>query len=186
MKGGGAVAVEAVWVALIVATAGVASTLLLSHLQSRQRRREKAEDYARQDAVAERLTRRQDAVAAKVAEAATQAAEAAELLLAANERVAAQTAEADRATQARLQQIHVLVNSNLTEAQERELEATRGTLVSMREVVALSRKLGLEPAPDSLRQIESTEARIDILARNLAHKIQQTAVADGAAEPRQQ
>jgi hypothetical protein len=153
---------ESVWVPVLVAViVAVVAPALLSVLTSRQRRAERVEDYARQDAVAAKT------------------AEAARLLLAANERVAAQSAEADRATQAKLDQIHSLVDGNLTEAQEREVNAMRVMLASMREVVALSRKLGLVPAPDSLRQIESTEARIGVLEGNLARKIAQV---EGVAE----
>jgi hypothetical protein len=159
--------VEAVWVALIVAAAAMVGPLLLARQQNR-----------RQDVIAAQAAQAAELLKADNERVAAQAAEAAKLLLAANERVAEQSAAADRATQAKLQQIHLLVNSNLTEAQERELAAMKAMLVSMREVVALSRKLGVQPATDSLSQIESTEQRIAVLARNLEHKMEQTVKAD--------
>ncbi len=98
---------SAVWVALIVAGAGLIGPLLLARLTDRQRRAEKAEDYARQDAV----TR---------------------LLLASNERVATQTEQASEVTNGKLDQIHELVNSTLTGAMEGQLLAVEAQLVMVR------------------------------------------------------
>jgi len=154
---------QAVWVALIVAVAAMMGPLLLARQQNK-----------RQDVIAAQAAKAAELLKIDNKRVADQAAEAAKLLLVANERVAQQTEAADRATQAKLEQIHVLVNSNLTEAQERELAAMKAMLVSMREVVALSRKLEAEPAPESLSQIVSTEQRISVLERNLAHKQAQT------------
>jgi hypothetical protein len=83
--------VEAVWVALIVAGVGLLGQWLL-----------KRQDFARQDQVAER-----------VATAAAQAAQAAELLAVQNERVAAAT----EITNKKLEQVHVIVNQQRTDMQ---------------------------------------------------------------------
>jgi hypothetical protein len=90
-------------VAVIVSTTG---PLLLGYLTDRARRRDKKEDYARQDIVADR------------------AEEAARLLLEENKRVAEATAQ----TQGQLQEIHTLVNSNLTAAMQAELSACEALL----------------------------------------------------------
>jgi hypothetical protein len=55
--------VNAVLVALIVVFGTVAGPLFLSHLNNRQRRAEKIEDYARQDAVAAQSRRGGEAAA---------------------------------------------------------------------------------------------------------------------------
>jgi hypothetical protein len=144
--------VEAVLVALIVASVGVFGQWLL-----------RRQDFARQDQVA------------------AQAAEAARLLLQANERRAKQSAQEFAATQRQLAQIHTLVNSNLTEAQGRELEATRAMLITMQEVVDLKRKGGVEPSQEAIDAIDATRSRVDALSRDLAQKVEQTKVADAKA-----
>jgi hypothetical protein len=157
----------AIWIAIIVAVPAVAASTVAPLL------------------IASQQNRRQDAVARQAAEAAAllkaDNEKTAKLLLAANQEAAAMSAKADQATQAKLQQIHVLVNSNLTEAQERELAAMKALLVAMREVVALSRKLDVEPAATSLAEIANIEERIADLDRNLTHKIAQTVKADADA-----
>lgn len=147
---------QEVLVALIVAGSSTSSPLLLAFLTSRSRRKEKAGDYARQDLVA------------------AKAAEAAELLLAANERVARQTAKADAETQVALGAIHRLVNSNLTSAQRRELAATRAMLASMREVIDMKRDRDVAVKPETLTAIAEVERRIGELSRELTHKIEET------------
>ena len=94
-----------VWLALIgLATAiltGTVSPILVGWFAAKRDRRNKKEDYDRQDVVA------------------AKAAEAAILLLAANERVAKTAA----VTNQKLDVIHTLVNSNMTAAMQAELDA---------------------------------------------------------------
>jgi hypothetical protein len=78
----------------------------------------------------------------------------------------------------KLDQIHALVNSQLTEAQQRALSADRWSLALAREVVALKRERGLEPDPESLAVIEETQNRVDRLARELERRTEQTKLAD--------
>ena len=157
---------------------------------------------ARQDAIAKRamevakvaeeaarlLSERQDASASKAAEAARllverqdesagKAAEAARLLLAANERVAAQTAAATKATQGQLQQIHTLVNSNLTEAQQRQLDAMKIMIVTMKEVVRLNARDG-EPSQEAVLEIERAQGRADALQHDIKRREEQTKVGE--------
>jgi len=142
---------ESVLIAFIVAVASMLSSLLLATLTNRQRRREKLEDYARQDAVADK------------------AAEAAKLLLAANERVA----ETAKITNGKLDVIHTLVNSNMTAAMQSELDATVREHAMMVEVVALKRNAGQEPNVTSLAAIEATERKIAELQAALRDRLKQ-------------
>jgi type II secretory pathway pseudopilin PulG len=91
-------------VVLIVAIIG---PVILSYLSGRQRRKEKEQDYERQDAVATEAKRQQDEVADKAAEAAQllsdrqdeiakQAEGVAQLLLAAQQKTTKETAEVAR------------------------------------------------------------------------------------------
>jgi hypothetical protein len=161
---------EAVLVALIVAGVGVFGQYLL-----------RRQDFARQDQVAEQAAKAAELLRTRQDQVAAQAAEAARLLLEANERVAEQSAQAFAATQRQLGQIHTLVNSNLTEAQGRELEATRAMLVTMQEVVDLKRQRGVEPSQEAIDAIAATRSRVEALSQSLAQKAEQTKVADAKA-----
>ena len=137
---------DAVWVALIVAVIGPA---LLSWLTGRQRRAERREDYERQDAVA-----------AKVEEAAQAAADA-----------AASTGE-------QLQQIHTLVNSNMTAEMQARLVATQGQLVLMRRVLELNEEAGQRPTQDELAAIDAIILLVTELEAALADRLEKTVAAE--------
>jgi len=143
---------ENVWIALIVAVTSMVSPLLLAALTNRHRHKEKLEDYARQD------------------EVAAKAAEAARLLLAANERVA----ETAKVTNGKLDVIHTLVNSNMTAAMQAELDATIREHAMMIEVVALKQSAGHEPSVTSLAAIEATERKIAELQAALRDRLKQS------------
>lgn len=96
--------------------------------------------------------------------------------------VAARAKERDESNRVRLDQIHLLVNSNLTEALRRELFATEAMLVTMREVVDLKRRGGLAPDPASSAAIHATEERVGEMKRSLEAKIAST---DAAARQRE-
>jgi hypothetical protein len=167
-----------VWTPIIVAIGVIVGPLLLAYLTGRQRSRDKAEDWARQDAVAAQaaeaarlLEERQDAVARK-------AAEAARLLLAANERVAKQSREAADVVNGKLAQIHELVNSNLTTQMEEAHGALTQQLVLMREVVALNRAAGREPSTGAVDAIAVIEAKVGELRAKLADRAKATEIAD--------
>ena len=130
---------------VLVALIAACSPLLLAHLTNRQRRSDKREDWARSDAVAEK------------------AAEAARLLLAANERVAETTA----VTNEKLDVIHGLVNSQMTAAIQAELGATERELVLLRRLAAIA-------APDDeVQAAEATAtAKIAELRATLADRLQ--------------
>jgi len=102
----------------------------------------------------------------------------AQLLLDSNAKVANAAAHANAETTAALGKIHTLVNSNLTEAQKRELDATRLMLASMREVVTLKEDRAIAIDPETTEAIAIAEDRIRELAGALTHKAAQQLVAD--------
>lgn len=135
---------NSVWLAIIAAVIGIMSPVLVSILASMSRSREKQEDWARQDLVAQRVedaarlqTKRQDEVRKQVEDVATQAREAAKLL-----RIS--TAAAERNTQdikIDVKAVHTLVNSDKTERMKRELIALEGQLRALRMLEHLGMKL---------------------------------------------
>ena len=142
-------------VALIVGVTGVLTPAVLAYLSGRQRRADKQEDWARQDAVAE------------------QAASAALLLLAANERVA----KAAASTNDKLDVIHTLVNSNMTAAMQAELTAVEAQHAVLLEVIALKEASGAS-AVESRSTMRSLEGRIGELRATLTDRLEQTRVAN--------
>lgn len=169
-----------IWVAVLVAViVSVVAPVVLSWLTNRQRRAERIEDYARQDAVADRLTKRQNEVAA-------QAAEAAALLLAANERVAAQTAEASEATQAQLRQIHTLVNNDMTKAIQAQYDALVQVVTMMRVIAGLKLKAGLAPDRDDAAAIEATLAQLAELGATITDRVSAAKVGEAQLESRKE
>jgi hypothetical protein len=135
---------------------------------------EKAEDWRRQDEVAERV-----AVAAK------QAADAALLLVQAQEDTIARTDEVARvqaASDKRIvgqllaideqgKKIHILVNSDMTAARTNERNQTMLTVLALRRVQALSRKLGLPVDLEEEESIVTAEGRIEELNQILADRL---------------
>ncbi len=78
----------------------------------------------------------------------------------------------------KLDQIHTLVNSNLTAAMESELGAHRAGLILMQEIVDLKRLSGKSPSAESLEAIKLTTAKIDELSRTLGDRVRQTKIAE--------
>jgi membrane-bound lytic murein transglycosylase len=176
--------VDTVWVAVIVGVAGIIGPGSLAWFNARQTRHNQQMNFLREDAVAAKLAARQDEIAEQAAKVAEQAAEAArlltarqdaaaaaaattaELLLAANERVAAQSRDATAQTNGKLAQIHELVNSTLTAAMTAELVA----LEQQRE---LMEELG-RPAT----KLDDINRRIKLLTMKIADRGLQTEIAD--------
>lgn len=155
------------FVAVVLAVSSTVSPLLLSMLNSRNRRKEKVEDYARQDAVATQakeaarlLVERQDAAASKAAEAAQ--------LLATNTAKVAETAE--RAND-KLDVIHTLVNSNMTTALQSEYDAIVREAAMMQEVIELKIAAGSQPTIKTLASLTATKAKIIELGTALADRL---------------
>jgi len=78
----------------------------------------------------------------------------------------------------KLDQIHTLVNSNLTAAMESELGAHSAALVLMQEIVDLKRLSGKSPTAQSLEAIKITSAKVAELRAQLDDRIKQTVVAN--------
>jgi len=135
----------------IVAVSSAVAPLLVTIVTSYTRRRERAQDYERQDAVA------------------AQVKKAAESLVQSNAVVAA-TAEV---TNKKLDVIHILVNSNMTAAMQAELDATVREIAMMREVIALNRSAGREPHEEAVAAVEATEHKINELRANLSDRLTQ-------------
>lgn len=152
---------------VVVALAAVAGTSLPVWLTGRQRGRDRREDWARQDTVA-----------ARVEAVADRAAEAARVLLVANERVAEQAAADAAEVSGKLGQIHELVNSSLTAQMEEAAAALSQQAVLMREVVALNRAAGREPSTEALDAIDAIDARVAELQARLTDRAKSTKIAD--------
>lgn len=163
-----------VWVALVVATASMLGPVLLARRLDHQLRRSKAEDYARQDKVAEQAANAARLLKQAQEEAANRAAEAAALLLESNERVAHTAALTDK----KLDQIHVLVNSSMTASMQAELDATTRVLALLRQVVVLHTAAGRPPAGEALATIEATEHKVSELRTALSDRLSQTQIAE--------
>lgn len=81
-------------------------------------------------------------------------------------------------TSAKLEQIHTLVNSEMTAARQNELDQTRTMLVVLQRVVATAYEKGTEPDPADLAMIKSTRARISELEQILADRLVQLRIVE--------
>ena len=157
---------------ITIISAGCAgiSPVILAWLTGRQNTAMRRDQYAREDEISSRT------------------AEAARLLLVANERVAASTAATNKkidTTNETLatanenlgkikslsETIHALVNSNLTASKQAELDATKHTLSVMREMLDIKKAIGIEPTPEVLSEISGTEKRISALTAEMADRL---------------
>jgi len=157
-------------IAGITALATAGSQVVLAVVVGRQRRREKADEYKRQDEVAEKA-------AAAASAAAAKAAEVANLLLSANERVARQTSDLAAKTHEKLDQVHVLVNSNYTEEMEARLIVLDANVVLTREVMRLNLAAGSEPTEASKAALANMERMADGLRNALVKRSAAASVA---------
>jgi hypothetical protein len=135
---------------------------------------EKAEDWRRQDVVAERV-----ALAAKQAEeSALLLVKAQKDTIARTDEVARLQAESDKRIVDQLiaideqgKKIHILVNSDMTAARTNERNQTMLTVMALRRVQALSRKLELPVDEDEEESIIEAEKRIEELNVILADRL---------------
>jgi hypothetical protein len=169
---------ESIVTTIVVALAAVAGASLPTYLAGRQRSKDRAQDWLRQDAVAAKAEEAAILLAEQQKKDAASAAQTARLLLAANERVAAQSAAASDETIGRLAQIHKLVNSNLTAQMEQGYASLRDQLILMREVVRLNEVAGRQPDKVALAAIDAIQARIAELGAQLHDRAQATVNAD--------
>ena len=78
-----------------------------------------------------------------------------------------------RNVSAKLEQIHTLVNSEMTAARQNELDQTRAMLSVLQRVVAKAYEKGIEPEPEDLQGIKTTRARVSELESILADRLVQ-------------
>jgi len=148
---------QALLIALLATVISPAILAIISnYLSARQRRAEKKFDWDREDEVARK------------------AEEAARLLLAANERVAKTAA----VTNGKLDQIHTLVNSNMTAAMRETLAATIEKLSLMRQIVDRDKADNIKVLPEALQAIRDVEIKIGELTSTLNDRLRQTQLAD--------
>ena len=141
---------------LAVFVTSLISPTVLAYFTNRARRADKKLDWQREDDVAERANK------------------TAELLVENNERVAKTSKE----TNLKLDQIHTLVNSNMTAAMRSELEATIGKLKLMREIVARDKADNIKVLPEALQAIRDVESKISELTASLNDRLKQTELAE--------
>jgi hypothetical protein len=148
---------EGIWVALIIAVSAAASAVASSAVPL---------------LLARQTFRRQDQVAA-------QAAQAAELLEANNQIVAA----AARDTHGQLREIHTLVNSNMTAAMQNELNAVKERIVTVLENIDLKEAAGRD-ATQERALITAMELQVRELQATLTDRLHATDTAAAQkAEP---
>lgn len=154
-----------IWVALIVAVPTVLTTavvpVVLNVLGAKTRAAEKKAD-----------NERQDVMAARVADVAKRAGEAAMLLSTNTAKVALVAQE----TNAKLDVIHTLVNSTLTTAMQTAYDANEATLIVLRRIIALGRAQGVEPSDADLKAMSETEAKLVELRLSLDDRLKAAVV----------
>lgn len=165
-----------------------------------QARDDRLEDRDRQDAVKEQVERAAEkAEAARVAlvadnaetarealrqqeAVAKQAEVAARLLRESNERIAAHAAAAAEMTQAKLKEIHVLVDGAYTASMRGELNALRAHRATLKELIADRKGAGREAGRDTLTTLKALEDEIKTLEVNLEERLQAIAAAEIAGQ----
>lgn len=171
MTSGNATLLVAISIAITSMLAAICGPLLLATLSNKHRRRERLEDYERQDAVA------------------AQAAEAARLLLEAQSESIARTDEVARvaretaaATDSKLDVIHTLVNSQLTTALQNEMRELVHSRAMMLELIELKKANGLQPTHDTLDELGLAKARIAELQTVIEERAAQQQLAERQAQ----
>lgn len=145
--------IYSVYLALIVAIPAILSPIIMSWLTHRHRRQERADDYARQDFLAQRAVSISQTLRVATAQA---------------------TATAAR-QEGRLEDIHTLVNGQMTATLSEKLALTRRTFVALQEIVDLKRQLGIASTVEARNEITIARAQIVELEQALA--------ARGVSEP---
>jgi hypothetical protein len=159
--------VNTVWIALIAAAGPALVTWLTIRANGRERRKDQIQTWKRADAVAE------------------QAAEAARLLLAAQQESIARTdavakhvADSTTKTSAQLAVIHTLVNSTLTAALLASLDASRGELVAVLRMADMQREHGGVVSEEDAAAILALRRKVGELSAEMQEREAQTRTAD--------
>lgn len=159
-------------------------------LAAKLRAEEKRADWARQDAVAEKqaiLAAQQiataESAARRVDQVAKQAKEAAELLVVRQDASAFQQQEQSaimRATSAKVDVVHGLVNSQYTAALQSEMDATVALLAVLEELVGMKTVQGQPVEQTTKDAISATKRKIGELRITLNERQAQAKTADKA------
>ena len=151
----------------------ILAPMVLMYLTAHEKRREREEDWARQDLVAERLAQSSANLLKKTEAVAKEARTTASLLLEANERVAAQS-HAILASSEKLEKkvdvVHGLVNSALTTVKQSEYDGLVRELYLKQQNIILERGAGTEPTKASLDYVELLTAKISDLKNELEER----------------
>jgi uncharacterized membrane protein YhiD involved in acid resistance len=148
--------------ASVAAVAPIASLLVTWMIRSR----EKKVDWERQDKVAAKAEDAATAVRQRQEAVAAQVAEAARLLLEAQAETSRQNAE----TQGKLNQIHTLVNSNLTREMQDRLIALMGQVYLTKEIIRVNQMNNIEPNDETKASLRNLEAVVAGLQASLAER----------------
>lgn len=147
---------EPVTAAIIAGVQLILLTLIQSWIVGNKARRdaelrskEKEENYAREDLVAQRVI------------------EVARLAAKSSEEMQRQLANIDEQGK----KIHILVNSDMTAARTNERDQTILTLLALKRVQALGVQLGISTEPKEQEAIEQAERRIETLNQILADRL---------------
>ncbi len=140
-------------------------------------RKTRKEEWERQDekdaeAKAQRVDdlAHQEDVARKAKEVSDQAAAAAQLLVESNARVARLAEETKEELTSRLEQIHLLVNNNLTEQMLQVLAGARRQLATEEQLATLREEKGMKATTETLASIALLRAQIPKLEAELADR----------------
>jgi len=125
-----------------VVVTSIVAPVVLTFFTGHQRREDKREDWARQDQVKADLMAENKRVA--------------DVLQAENRKVM----ESSQLTQEKLNEVHTLVNSNLTAELRDGRDSTQRILALMGEVIELRRASGKEPTAETLAVYESTRRKL--------------------------
>lgn len=112
-----------------------------------------------------RAFKRQDEVAARASATAAK-------LLTSTDRIAVSTENSN----GKLDQIHTLVNNNLTVTMQSLLDSTVGQLALLEENIALKRQSGVDPTPDVLKSLEVIRIRIADLKSAMSDRVRQAEI----------
>lgn len=139
-----------IFAALIVASSSTISTLFLAVHNTREGRAKRLEEYARQNALADK------------------AAQQVQALIETNVLITKRADETAIVLEGKLDVIHTLVNSSMTAVKQSEYDAVGRELALMREVMILKAAAGNPAAPEDHEAIALTQAKLEKLGIELS------------------
>lgn len=169
---------------IVIIISAIVSPVVIARVTEQARRKDKQEDWARQDAVAAQaadaallLLEKQDEIAQAAKQASQKAEAAATRLIETNERVGRQNAEAAMGINSKLDVVHRLVNSNMTAAMQSELDAKKAQRAALRVVIGYKQSAGANVTDDEV-EINVLNVKIATLEATLTDRQIQQEIAD--------